>query len=844
MIACIVSPYSFEGSILRLEEVVNAAKSFGLKSLMLADQNFHACVHFNKICRSNGIIPVHALRIDKKIFYAQDRNQYEELIKAYNESSQPKTPWVNIDSVKLIYYLRESDYEAHAFLCQLLSVQPKKGAYFENNLTDVANALNCKPYDLKVQMSFPKPEKGWLRNFSKKVPPGYQSRFESEVEIIEKMNLESYFYTVKKIVDTARSMNICVGPGRGSAVGSLVAFILGITQIDPVKHDLLFERFLNEYRQEPPDIDIDVEDRKRSMLIEQLIRVFPFCAQISSFSTLSLKSINAEARRLNLTIKDEHIKLLNKLPYRRSVHAAGLIIANEVLNLPMVRDSNFRILEYDMDSLQEIGVTKIDLLGLTTLTMISNMKKTLKIDSVPVDDFSTYEMISSGKTTGIFQLESLPARSLCRQVRPREFNELSVLLAINRPGPLIARLNRIYAERKRGCNREYHEDLFPETFGVVIYQEQIMKLAMSMADMSPAESDLFRKAMSHKDRLIMKAAVEKLRNKMIDKGYSKSFVNELANILIQFSSYAFNKSHSVAYAMLSYQLAYIKNHFPKVFFQHYIKEHSNDPSKVFAAVQELRTTGFEVIQSSVNPVDLKEDQFQLPMEAIAGVGSSVVQLCQNRAPFEDIQDFAKKTSLPLSTIQRLAHAGAFDCIYHTRENSIKAFNSFQKGFDPSLLEISTVFGKRESRFDTNMTHLDILKLEEQVYGFPLTPFKTYLSRKFAPLSDVYSYARTLPVSVNIEKGYACDGLSVIRIRENLQDGEYLIILRANGSIEAHYDLSQVKSIVYEFYGCFDEKDFEQASEYEDTQVVLLGKKVLINSTRPRLESYKIRVISA
>ncbi|MEJ5229851.1 MAG: DNA polymerase III subunit alpha, partial [Pseudothermotoga sp.] len=449
----------------------------------------------------------------------------------------------------------------------------------------------------------------------------------------------------------------------------------------------------------------------------------------------------------------------------------------------------------------------------------------------------------TGRTLGTFQLEREFARTLCRQIRPESIEELSVLLAMNRPGPLLAKLNHVYAHRKRSCDSSRRLNLFQDTFDVIIYQEQIMKLAINLAGMSPAESDLFRMAISQKDRQAMRAAIEQLKEKMVQRGFDRSYADHLSNTIEQFSTYAFNKSHSIAYATISYELAYIKTHFPKIFFKYYIDEHSSDKKKVFQAIQELRLRGFKVLCPSVNTAEVKENQFQLPLSTITGVGPSVEQMCALKSPFNSIDDFARKTSLPISTIQRLAHAGAFDCIYSSRAESLKAFNSFQKGYDPSLSEISRVFGKFNEQKLFQITEIDIANLEEQVYGFPLTPLEVSLEKKFAPLGEVFCSSRVLPVAVKVQSGYASDGITICKVDEKLSDGEYLIIFGITGKVLKSYKLSEVKSVIYEISDCFDEKDFEEASPNESVKVTLMGKKVLIESVRPLTDTYRIIVIN-
>ncbi|WP_041077630.1 helix-hairpin-helix domain-containing protein [Thermotoga caldifontis] len=843
MIPCIVSPYSFDGSVVRLEQLAQFAKEKGLKSLLLADTNFHSVVLFNVLCRQNGLIPVHGLRMNGKIYYARDREEFEELVKSYNVNREPGLNFLRLDDVKLIYHLDRSCYDAHLFMARLVGAQPQEPCDLPDVLIDPAAALGASAYELKVSHKLLSPRSGWLDELLHGVQGDRKMRLSREIELVKRLGFESYFYTVKRIVDIAKENQILIGPGRGSAVASLLAYLLGITSIDPIAHDLMFERFLHEGRTELPDIDIDVADEQREQLLNLLKRSFPYFAQISAFVTLTEKNLTSEASRLNLKLNPNVLKCLVGLPLRRSVHAAGIIVAAEPLNLPLVPSAEGPIVEYDMDSLERVGVVKIDLLGLRTLTVLDRLKKRAGVSAVKIEDNESYELLSRGKTCGIFQLESRTARSLCRTVRPTNLNELSILLAMNRPGPLGAGLEKTYAMKKRGCVKFDH-DFFPETRGVIVYQEQVMKLAMDFAGFDAVEADLFRKAISEKDPKIIQTAMDKFRDRLREKGYTSEFVDRLCDILVKFASYAFNKSHSVAYAHLSYELAYLKTHWPKEFFEIYIREHSSDQYKIFLAVQELRSMGYRVLPPSINQVHTDEKTFHLPLEAVNGVSESIARTCRQMAPFNDLKDFVEKTKLSLSTVQKLVWAGVFDEMYESRAAALEDFEAVQKGFDQDLsLVAAKVFGKRvESRQKISYSETDITELEMKAFGFALSPWKVEFDRKFAPLSEVFASARTLPVAVKVSGKFASDGMTICQLKNSLPDGHYVLILTPDGNVLEHEKLDSVRGVVYEMENCFDERDFEEACETERVQTVLCGKKVLLEGVRPLLDWYRIRFV--
>lgn len=842
MIACVVSPYSFEGSIVKFEDLVNLAKERGIKSLLLADVTLHGVVHFHTLCRKSGLVPVIGLRKKEKIYYARNREEYEELVRSYNEQREPALNHLKIDEVKLIYYLRSEDLEAHELMCRLLGTDPSMGTEWSGKFDDAAVALDACDYDLKVNHKLLEPPKGWLDEIVQRYSGEYRERLVREIDVVKKLGFESYFYTVKSIIDVAKQNEILIGPGRGSAVGSFLAYSLGITEVDPVRYGLMFERFLHEQRRELPDIDIDVADEQRPKLLHLLKDVFPYVAQISTFVTLTEKALMNEIKRLNIVFKDGVIKRIVGLPYRRSVHAAGIVVAQEPLNLPLVPFEDQPVIEYDMDSIEQIGVVKIDLLGLRTLTVLDGIRKKVGVDRTDLNlsDADTYKLISTGRTSGIFQLEAQGARKLCRTVRPSNLEELSTLLALNRPGPLRAKVDRFYAERKRGCI-EIGQTLFPETFGVIVYQEQVMKLAMNLAGFSPAEADLFRKAISEKDEHAIKQALADFENRLIERGYALKFTRDVCGMLEKFASYAFNKSHSVAYSLLSFELACLKAHWPKQFFEMYMKENASDQIKIFQAVQELRSIGFHVLPPSINGISDEGRIFRLPLEVVSGVGKLTAQLCHRLAPFSSLREFHEKTELPLSTLQKLVWAGAFDELHSGRIGALEAFETFQKGFDETLSQLAAkVFGKHsESKKKLDYEEADLAGLEERAYGFPLTPFKFDFPKRLAPLSEVFAAGRTLPVIVKASKNFVSDGLTIVRLRERISDGYHVLIVSPDGRILKRENAEEVKRVVYELDGCFDEHDLEEASEHEYVKMNLCGKKVEIAGLRPLIDWYKI-----
>lgn len=844
MIPCLVSPFSFEGSILKLKDAVRMASKRRVKSLLLADKNFHAAVLFNFLCREHGITPVHGLRRDGTVYYARNKDDFQEMVQAYNEKRIPEVPSVDVSDVHHVLYLRKNHREAYECMCCIQQTEPLNGDFSLETLSQDASSLNCEPYDLKVDFQLPSPDDNhWLFSFEDKLESPLKERFQYEARIIEKMGFAPYFYVVKTIVDEAKSLGIRIGPGRGSVVGSVVSYVLGITQVNPLEFDLLFERFLNEERRDPPDIDLDVEDRKRKELLQALSKRFPFVAQISTFATVTRKSLVNDLRKLPRKFSLQRVTpLLEGLPRHLSVHAAGVVICNRKLNLPLVSNTDLPVLEYDFESLSKIGVTKVDILGLRTLSMLEDIRRKVSLEHFPSRDKETFLNIAKGRTLGVFQLEQPRARDLCRVVRPVNLTELSILLSLNRPGPLKGNLPAEYGDRKRGCKKSRSVDpVLTETLGIPIYQEQIMKLAMNVAGMSPARADSFRKAISQKSQRVMEDALSALKSGMEERGFDRSFIDETIKLLKGFSGYAFNKSHSVAYAKLSYWIAYLKTHYPEEFFEHYLKYNAANSEKIFLAVQELRSAGIKVLPPTLKEENSHSKTFNLPLEVIPGIGPSLADALKKLPPeLKNIRDIARTLKIPRSVLQDLVHAGVFDEIYGDRELAVKQYKIFVQGFDPDLVEISSVFGKKTSVENFSLSELDVAKLEKRALGFPLTPFKWNTTKKFSQLSEVFSDFRKLPVAAKVVSGMASDGQTILSLTGSVQDGEKLLVINPDGTVETCCDLEQVHRVVYNVSGCFDERDFEPASANEVTK---LGPpfNVLLNGVRPLIDDFYLKV---
>jgi len=852
MIPWIISPYSFDGSVVRFEKLVERMKELNLKSVLLADRNFHAAVKFNKILRREELIPVHGLWIEDKVYVARSRKGFESLVRFYNrwDSKLEDVVVLEVENLKPIRYLTPDEKIGYKFMCVLFGNSADESQIMEGHFDEICDVVSADAYDLMVEQTLPDPTPDWkerLEGKAKSLGKVYLDRLKKELSLIEKKGFERYFWIVKEIVETARRMRIDVGPGRGSVVGSLVAYLMGITSIDPLKYDLLFERFLNEGRKEPPDIDIDIEDRFRKDLIQKLSERF-FVAHVSTFGNLMERSLRREIERLmrdEPTWKKKKVfKIVEGLPHHRSVHAAGIVLSTNRMLLPLVPDEDFPIIEYDMDSLSSIGVVKIDILGLRTLSFLRDIRKEAGVEKIPDDDERTYRLISEGRTGGIFQLESFEARKLCRKIRPKNMEDLSLVLALNRPGPLKSRIDDEYVKRK--MSKSFSHQYLPETFGLPIYQEQVMRIAMDLAGFSPSEADTLRKAMSKKDPEVAEPLMRKMRENLVSRGFGREEAKELVSTLYNFSSYAFNKSHSVAYSRISYWLSFFKEHFPEVFFKYLLIYNSGDPQKVFLIVQELRYMGFEVLPPDVNLSGefpyISEKKFYLPLTVIKGVGRNLAEEIRRKAPYKSVWDFRERIrSIPMKVLENMVSAGAFDEIHGGRFEAMKAFKERK---DEVFDKVHELFGNKVEKKIRKEEKWEVNLLEISSLGFPLTPSSNIVDSDLPRIVDVFSKGMVFPVvaSTVVDKVIS-DGVSVCEIDKKLDKGVWIVVLDPSGKVLQARKKESVKKIVYELDLLGEpEEILEDGGRLEETVLKINGKRIKIHQVRPKLDTFSPKMI--
>ncbi len=594
-------------------------------------------------------------------------------------------------------------------------------------------------------------ERGLRRRFPDGISDEHRRRAEYEVGVICAMGYPGYFLVVADLVRYARENGIRVGPGRGSAAGAVIAFALGITELDPLLHGLLFERFLNPERVSMPDIDIDFDERRRGDMIRYATEKYgeERVAQIITYGTIKAKQAVKDSARVlgypfsvgeritkampspvmgkdvplagifdrahsrygeagqfrTLYESDADVQRvvdtargLEGLKRQWGVHAAGVILSREPLLdvIPIQRreQDGAIITQFDMGACENLGLLKMDFLGLRNLTVLddclrnieSNRGDTLVLEDLPLTDSNAYELLSRGETLGVFQLEGGGMRSLLRAMRPTTFADISAVSALYRPGPMGANAHNDYADRKNGrkpvvaIHPELAEplaEILDETYGLIVYQEQVIAIAQKVAGYSLGKADLLRRAMGKKKKEILDKEFEPFRAGMRAAGYSDGAISTLWNILVPFSDYAFNKAHTAGYGLVSYWTAFLKANYPAEYMAALLTSVRDDKDKSALYLNECRRIGIKVLPPDVNESDAhftpRGTDIRFGLAAIRNVGANVVAaICEARRShgrFLDFRDFLVKVP-PLvcnkRVVESLIKAGSFDSLGHTR----------------------------------------------------------------------------------------------------------------------------------------------------------------------------------
>ncbi len=594
-------------------------------------------------------------------------------------------------------------------------------------------------------------ERGLLRRYPQGIPAEVRTRADYEVELILRMGFPGYFLVTADLIGWARDQGIRVGPGRGSATGSLVAYALGITELDPLEHKLLFERFLNPDRVTMPDIDIDFDERRRGEVIRYVNQKYgeDRVAQVVTYGTIKAKQAVKDASRImgypfamgdritkamppavmgkdvplvkifdpshsryhdggefrGLCEAEPDVKRvvdtargLEGLKRQWGVHACAVIMSSEPLldNIPIMRreQDGAVITQFDYPTCESLGLLKMDFLGLRNLTVIDdavanieiNRSEKLVIEELGFEDRATYELLARGDTLGVFQLDGGPMRSLLRQMAPTSFEDISAVLALYRPGPMAANAHIDYADRKN--NRKPIEAIHPElseplaeilgeTYGLVVYQEQVQAIARKVAGYTLGQADLLRRAMGKKKKAELDAQLENFTSGMRSNGFTQDAIDALWGTLLPFCDYGFNKSHTAGYGLVSYWTAHLKANYPAEYMAALLTSVKDDKDKMAIYLNECRRMGIKVLPPDVNESEANftpiGTDIRFGLTAIRNVGGnvvdSVVAARREKGRYTDFGDFLAKVEPVVCNkrvIESLVKAGAFDSLNHRR----------------------------------------------------------------------------------------------------------------------------------------------------------------------------------
>ncbi|HDM32126.1 MAG TPA: DNA polymerase III subunit alpha [bacterium] len=748
------------------------------------------------------------------------------------------------------------------------------------NTLKIASLCNLELELGKVQMPKIKIEEGFdsfsylkklaqegLRKRYPQISPQIKDRFNYELEVIRKTGFADYFLIVADIVNWAKKEGIVVGPGRGSAAGSLISYCLGITDFDPIKYSLLFERFLNPERVSMPDIDIDFDDRRRDEVIEYTKRKFgeDHVARIITFGTMAARPAIRDVGRVlgvpynfcdrlaktipqNLSIEEalkvspefhhyystdrrafEIVELAKKIEgvaRHASVHACGVAIAPFPLmeKIPLQRapqDPETVITQYEMKSIEALGILKMDFLGLRNLTIIVDTlknverteKKKIEIKKIPLNDQKTFKLLSEGKTVGVFQLESEGMQKTLKGVKPTQFEDLIAILALYRPGP--AQLIPSYIRRKQGKEKiEYlHPKLEPilrSTYGVLIYQEQLMEIAKELAGFSLSEADILRKAVGKKIKELLEEQKEKLIKGMIERGIKKEVAQKIWEWILPFARYGFNKSHATGYALIAYWTAYLKAHFPYEFMAAVLNAEGSNVDKISFLLSECKRAQIKVLPPSINESfeDFRvvkignEKVIRFGLSAIKNVGKNLVEAIiserEKNGKFKSIEDFLQRIDhkdLNKKSLEALIKAGVFTGMEDRRVlldnldyllDYLKNSKKSEKVSQPALFSLDLSKPKFELKRKREASLEEKLAWEKEflgvfVSGHPLDLVESKILPRYKiadlyPLSDLSSPVEILGLVSEIKKVITKNGTQMLFVKVEDQTGSIEVIV--------------------------------------------------------------------
>jgi DNA polymerase-3 subunit alpha len=644
-------------------------------------------------------------------------------------------------------------------------------------------------------------------------------RVEYELSVIEKTGFASYFLIVQDFVNWAKENRIVVGPGRGSAAGSIISYILGITNVDPIKYDLLFERFLNPERISFPDIDLDFADRRRDEVLNYVAEKYgkDKVAQIITFGTMAARAVIRDVGRalgytypfcdqlakmipFGFTLQDSLDKIkefkdiyeqddqakklidlakkLEGVARHASTHACGVVISEEPLeNLvplqhPTQNDENI-VTQYEMHSVEDLGLLKMDFLGLKNLTIIEDTlariyvihNQSIDIEKIPLDDKEVYKDLREGRTAGVFQLEGSGMTRYLKELKPTEFEDIVAMITLFRPGPM--EFIPSYIKRKHGKEKVSYihpklEPILKKTYGVCIYQEQLLQIARDLAGFTYGQADILRKAVGKKIKSLLDEQETKLIEGMKNNGISDKIAREIWNWILPFAQYGFNRSHSCSYAMIAYQTAYLKTHYPVEFMASLLTSEKHDMEKIAFLIDECKKMKIDVLPPDINEsltnftVVPNESKIRFGLSAIKNVGANVVKAITDEkkanGPFKNLGDFLARINskdLNKKSLESLAKAGVFDSLLERNQilSNMEEILEFNRECQKKKIDGQRNLFDGKINFSSEIrlassapaSSKEKLEWEKELLGLfvtshPLESFRRILEEKASPLA--------------------------------------------------------------------------------------------------------------
>jgi len=872
----------------------------------------------NLLENRNGLIliPLDDIELYQELKEAGENDLYFGMTKKLEESVLEKIGAKRID-IKKINYLKKRDKEYLLYLKLIKEGKTLQGIKEEKNLSEEELTYCVEDKDILVEedislknheeilfschLDLPKGENllpiyptenphEYLTTLSKKglskrlggvIPEIYEKRLAYELATIERMGFSNYFLVVYDYIRYAKINGILVGPGRGSAVGSLTAFCLGITDIDPIKYDLLFERFLNPERITMPDIDTDFPDIYRDQVIDYVKEKYGenrVCG-IVTFGTLAAKqAIRDVSRILNIptfkvdaitkriptvtkwklkdfyeqdtTLKemideDKDLVMMYKIasriegfPRHTSSHASGIVMSRIDLNevIPLTRNEDLYLTGYTMEYLEELGLLKMDFLGLKNLTTIMNIMKNIEegegkkisFQAIPLEDEITMKLFQKADTTGIFQFESAGMRAFLRNLHPNTFEDIFSAIALFRPGP--ASNIDAFIRRKEGQEEVTYldkslEPILKNTYGIIVYQEQIMQVSQVFAGYTLGEADILRRAMSKKKQEILQKEEARFLKRSIERGHSQEVSKEVYDLILNFANYGFNRSHSVAYSIIAFKMAFLKARFPKYFYASLLTSVIGVEAKTREYIQEIRGKGIAILKPDINMSEeyykTEEAGIRFPLSSIKNIGvASCKDIIEKRkdGPYQDIFDFLSRITpriINKKVLESLIDADCFQNFGYNHQtlyknlDALMNYASLTKELEEEFVlkpeivveeefEKEILLAKEKELFGLYLTHHPVTEYKAKENNqISLEAIATFFNQKITILVLVEKVKKVMTkkqeemafVSVSDES----DTLEVIVFPKLLREKPLRVgnIIKVYGRIEKRYDSYQI-----------------------------------------------------